>query len=84
MSGNLEPDSRTVAVLLYGATSVLIALMFNVLWSYASARNLVREGPMRDQMNLVARGFRLGPLVYLAATLVAFINPGRIPGRPTL
>ena len=49
MSGNLEPDSRTVAVLLY-----------------------------------VARGFRLGPLVYLAATLVAFINPGRIPGRPTL
>lgn len=70
-----EPDGRTVAVLLYGATSVLIALMFNVLWTYASRRNLVREGPMRDQMTQVARGFRLGPLVYLAATITALINP---------
>jgi uncharacterized membrane protein len=70
-----EPDGRTVAVLLYGATSVAIALMFNVLWAYASARDLVRAGPMRERMNAVARGFQLGPLVYLAGTLAAFINP---------
>jgi uncharacterized membrane protein len=93
-----EPDARTVAVLVYGAVSVLVALMFNVLWTYASARNLVRESA-RDQMVQVARGFRLGPLAYLAATVTALVNPfvsmaafaalavywmlpGRIPGRP--
>jgi uncharacterized membrane protein len=70
-----EPDGRTVAVLLYGATSVAVALMFNVLWAYASARDLIRAGPMREQVNAVARGFRLGPLVYLAGTLAAFFNP---------
>jgi uncharacterized membrane protein len=70
-----DPDGRTVAVLLYGATSVLIALMFNVLWAYASARNLGAAGPMREQINAAARGFRLGPLVYLAATLIALFNP---------
>ena len=39
-----EPERRTVAVLLYGAVSVLIALMFNVLWAYASARDLAAQG----------------------------------------
>jgi uncharacterized membrane protein len=71
----LEPDARTVAVLIYGAVSVLIALMFNVLWAYASTRDLLREGPTREQMVQVARGFRLGPLAYLAATITALINP---------
>jgi uncharacterized membrane protein len=70
-----EPGARTVAVLFYGATSVLIAIMFNVLWTYASSHDLVRAGPMRDQMSETARGFRLGPLVYVAATLAALLNP---------
>jgi uncharacterized membrane protein len=70
-----EPDSRTVAVLLYGAVSVVIALMFNVLWSYANSHDLAGEGRMRVQMVQVARGFRLGPLAYFGATVAAIINP---------
>ena len=64
----LEPEGRTIAVLVYGLTSVLIATMFNVLWIYATRHGLVMGG-------VAISGFRLGPLVYLAATGVAIVSP---------
>lgn len=72
----LEPDSRTVAVLLYGAVSTVVAVMFNVLWAYAIRGNLIVGGRAGEAVaRTVARGFRLGPFVYLAATLIALVNP---------
>jgi uncharacterized membrane protein len=71
----LEPATRTTAVLVYGAVSVVIALMFNVLWAYAFRNNLVVRGPGADRATSVARGFIIGPLIYLAATLLALVNP---------
>jgi uncharacterized membrane protein len=70
-----EEHGRTTAVLVYGALSVVIALMFNVLWAYAFRRGLVSGGRGADQARQVARGFVVGPLIYLAATLLAFVNP---------
>jgi len=92
----LEPSGRTLAVLVYGATSVAIAVMFNVLWGYASRRGLLI--PRARPNGLRTRGFSLGPVVYLAGTLAAIVNPfvalaifaavtvywmlpGRLPGR---
>ena len=61
-------------MLIYGTVSVVIALMFNVLWAYAYRRGLVAgvagEGGLR-----VSLGFLTGPLAYLAGTLIALINP---------
>jgi uncharacterized membrane protein len=71
----LEPQGRTTAVLVYGALSVLIALMFNVLWAYAFRNRLVVPGRGANQAQQVARGFIVGPLVYLAATLLVFVSP---------
>jgi uncharacterized membrane protein len=71
----LEEGTRTTAVLVYGAVSVVIALMFNVLWAYAFRNGLVERGRGADRAQVVARGFIVGPLIYLAATLLAFVNP---------
>jgi uncharacterized membrane protein len=71
----LEEATRTTAVLVYGAVSVAIALMFNVLWAYAFRNGLVVTGTGSDRAQAVARGFIVGPLIYLAATLLAFVNP---------
>jgi uncharacterized membrane protein len=71
----LEERTRTTAVLVYGAVSVVIALMFNVLWAYAFRNGLVVTGTGANRAQAVARGFIVGPLIYLAATLLAFVNP---------
>ena len=70
-----EPQGRTTAVLVYGALSVAIAVMFNVLWAYAFRNGLVVQGQGADRARAVARGFIVGPLIYLGATLLAFVNP---------
>jgi uncharacterized membrane protein len=70
-----EEQGRTTAVLVYGALSIVIAVMFNVLWAYAFRNGLVVRGPGADRMQSVARGFIIGPLIYLGATLLAFVNP---------
>ncbi len=71
----LEPDSRTLAVLLYGAVSTAVAVMFNVLWGYAIRGNLIARGAAANVARSAAQGFRLGPFVYLGATLFALVNP---------
>jgi TMEM175 potassium channel family protein len=71
----LDAGSRTTAVLVYGALSVVIAVMFNVLWAYAFRNGLVAAGRGADRARQVSRGFLIGPLIYLGATLLAFVNP---------
>lgn len=69
-----EPEAGTVAVLVYGATSTFVAIMFNVLWAYAYRTHLIRASAAADERS-AGGGFRLGPFVYLAATLVALVSP---------
>jgi uncharacterized membrane protein len=62
--------------LLYGGTMVAIAIMFNAIWRYASARDghlLVGLSP--EARRAEARGYRYGVPVYLLITLLAFLNP---------
>ncbi|MDP9271814.1 MAG: TMEM175 family protein [Chloroflexota bacterium] len=64
------------ASLLYGGTMVGIAIMFNTIWLYASARNghLLRSQPSAAR-RAEARGYRYGAPLYLLITLLAFIHP---------
>jgi uncharacterized membrane protein len=71
----LEEGARTTAVLVYGGVSVVIAVMFNVLWAYAFRNGLVAMSAGAERAQRVSRGFIVGPLIYLGATLLAFVNP---------
>jgi uncharacterized membrane protein len=65
-----------LATFLYGGTMVAIAVMFNAIWLYASARNgQLLGGEATTARRAEARGYRYGVPVYLLITLLALINP---------
>jgi uncharacterized membrane protein len=70
-----EPENRTAATFTYGATMFAIAIMFNVVWWYASTRNLVAPGLDPAAVRRASRNYLAGPTVYGAATLLALWNP---------
>ncbi len=70
-----RPDARTAA-LTYGVTLTLIAVLYNVLWFYASVgRRSLEENADPLTVRGITRSYIPGPWVYLAATLVAFASP---------
>ena len=71
-----DPDGRTVATVVYGLTMTAIAVMFNVVWRYASGRGkLLVPGLDPVAVARTRRDYLVGPVVYAAATLVALANP---------
>jgi uncharacterized membrane protein len=73
----IQDDARrAVATAVYGGTMVAIAVMFNVVWRYAShdARLLPRTVD-RVALARINRNYLAGPVVYSAATLLALANP---------
>lgn len=65
------------ATVLYGGTMVAIAVMYNVIWVYASGNGgrLLRSGIEEEIRRAGARGYQYGPIGYLVITMLAFINP---------
>lgn len=72
-TGRNVGDVRTAA-LLYGGTMVVMALMFNAVWHYGRLR-LLRPDAVPLEVSGITRSYMFGPLMYLAATLAAFLNP---------
>jgi hypothetical protein len=66
-----------LATVLYGANMTAIAVMFNVIWLYASARNghLLRRDIDDEIRRVGARGYQYAPFGYLIVTLIAFLSP---------
>jgi hypothetical protein len=53
----------------------LIAVLFNVLWHYAAhEERLLLPGHDRAAAQSITRQYRFGPLLYLAAFLLAFVS----------
>jgi hypothetical protein len=77
LAQRLGSDVDTVgATILYGATMMAIAVLFNAIWRYASAYGghlLVAE--ISASRRAEARGYRYGVPVYAVITLLAFVNP---------
>ena len=64
------------AALAYGITLTLTAILFNVLWRYAATgRRLLRHDADQRTVDGIGRSYLLGPVTYLAATLVALWSP---------
>jgi len=70
-----DPAGRRVAAAVYGLTMVAIAVMFNVVWWYASNRGrLLVPGVDPAALTRASRSYLLGPIVYGVAALVAPLN----------
>ena len=69
-----KPDQH-VAALIYSGTYVLLACSFNVLWRYASYHNrLLGKNVDERDVKAISRQYMSGPLTYLIAFVLAFIN----------
>jgi uncharacterized membrane protein len=69
-----QPDAQ-IAALFYSGTYVITAIIFNILWRYASHNHRLlypkfEQALVRD----ITRQFRIGPLMYLVAFLAAFVS----------
>jgi TMEM175 potassium channel family protein len=64
------------AALAYGVTLTTTAVMFNVIWFYASIGNrLLRADADPRVVKGITRTYLPGPWIYLGATLTAFVSP---------
>jgi len=70
-----SPEARTPATVLYGANLVMTAIFFNWLWRYAiKGRRLLRAAADQKLVDHVTAEYRLGPMLYGVATLLAFVS----------
>jgi TMEM175 potassium channel family protein len=71
-----DPDGRSVAAAVYGGVMTGVAIMFNVVWRYAAAdHRLLVPGIDDESLAKMKRNYLVGPIVYGAATIIAFIEP---------
>ncbi len=70
-----DPGAR-VATLVYGGWFTVTAVVYNLLWWYPThGRRLVAAGVAQPVLHRITRRFRLGPPIYLLATLLAVVSP---------
>src|SRR5262249_30274052 len=71
-----DPDGRRVAAVVYGLTMVAIAVMFNVVWLYASREGrLLRDQIDAETLRRTYRSYLVGPVVYGSAVIIALFAP---------
>ena len=71
----LSDAERSTATVVYGLTMTSIAVMFNVVWRYASGGlRLLPAEVNRKELVRISRSYVSGPIMYGAATLIAVVN----------
>jgi uncharacterized membrane protein len=68
-----HPDQKMAAVV-YNATFIAIAILFNVLWRYAVSRHLLDKTVSATAAENISRQYCFGPLLYLVCLALAWIN----------
>jgi uncharacterized membrane protein len=69
-------SAERAAVIFYGASLLVIALLFSALWGVvASDRSLLKPGVSEEQVDAIARATRPALGVYVAAIALAFVVP---------
>jgi len=73
---NLQSEGAEAAAVTYGIVLTCTAVLFNVLWRYAvHHRRLLRDDAEQKVVDGIGRSYVFGPILYLAATLVALVSP---------
>jgi uncharacterized membrane protein len=75
-----KPDDERAAVYAYGATLLLMAVLFNVLWAYAARnRRLISEDMPETQVRAVTQAAGVGvPLTALILVLATWTPVGAV------
>jgi TMEM175 potassium channel family protein len=69
-------DNEETAVLTYGITFVVMAVVFQLLWRWmATGRRLIRPEIPQEELDDITRAFAPGIPIYAGATLVALARP---------
>ena len=72
----LGHDGEKAAALAYTATFVLMSVIYNAWWRYASGgRRLIAEGVPDSALRAISRAFNPGVPMYAVTFLVAFFSP---------
>ena len=70
----MTAEGRTAA-LIYGGVFTAIALAYNAIWWYGVRDRSLLGGEVHVAgLRTISRRYRVGPLLYAAATLMAFVN----------
>lgn len=78
---DISTGDAEAAALLYGITLTGTAVLFNVLWRYASWNDrLLRKDADRQVIEGITRSYILGPILYGIATLIALLSPALSAG----
>jgi uncharacterized membrane protein len=73
---HLQDNGEKAAALTYAATFVVMSVVYNSWWRYASgSRRLVAEGVPDSALRAVSRAFDPGVPMYTAVFVVAFFSP---------
>jgi uncharacterized membrane protein len=71
----VNPHERQTAMVLYAGIWVVGTIPFNLLWGYAAYKNrLLRCDVDPQAVRQITRSYLLGPVVYLADFILAFIS----------
>lgn len=71
----IEHRDARIAALVYSGTHVVLAVVFNGLWRYASDRNRLLDARADPELvQSITRSYRFGPLLYLIAFGAAWVN----------
>ena len=72
----LQRPGEQAAVLAYDATFVVMAIIYNIWWRYASTgRRLIGEGVPDGTVRAITRAFDPGVPMYVLVLAVAFFSP---------
>jgi uncharacterized membrane protein len=70
----VKPDQHAAAIV-YSGTFLAMACCFNILWRYASYHNrLLGKNADQRGVTAISRQYLFGPLLYLIALGLAFVN----------
>lgn len=75
LAAYVERPGATAAAALYSATFLVIAVVFNLLWRYASrGRRLLDRAAPAAAIAEIDRSYRFGPPLYALALVLAFLD----------
>jgi uncharacterized membrane protein len=75
LSEYFDTPARNVSAALYSGTFVVIAILFNVLWRYASKDGrLLAKNADPAVAAAITKGYSLGPPLYFVAFILAFFS----------
>jgi uncharacterized membrane protein len=74
LAAHIADAGATTAAALFSGTFVMIAVLFNVLWRYAAREGRLLANGHEREVASITRQYRFGPVLYLAAFLLAFVN----------